>query len=144
MVIKVNTKKINYRLEFNGKYALIIGDSATGKTTFHKAITTAASGHSGSTKVECEHSVIALASNADEILLEAYHDVVFVMDENCKLLHLKNIGTLLKNSDNYFVIISRKKFDWLPVSVDNVFKIKQSGQNYHFVPMVPRYNIREY
>lgn len=144
MVIKVKTRKVDYEIEFNGKYAVVIGDSASGKTSLYKAVLLINNGATGKTSIDCEYPVIAIEKNSDEDVLTKYHNHVLIFDEGCKLLRHKMIGTLLKNSDNYFIIMSRKKFDWLPVSVDNVFVIQQIGRKDVFVPAISRYKYESF
>lgn len=143
MDIKVKTRKIDYEISFDGKYVLVVGDSATGKTTFHSAITVANTRGNGTVKVECEYPVVAISKTANSSVFNQYHNTVLVIDENCNLLHHRNIASLLRESDNWFIILTRKKIDWLPISVDSVFTMEKHGRKNKFVVAFPRTESKE-
>lgn len=59
-------------------------------------------------------------------------DIIF-LDESSPLLHRKDAATILKNSKNYFTIISRDvTLGFKSVSLNCVYKMKTSGQYHTF------------
>ena len=114
------------------------GNSGTGKTTFYRILQSY--NGKGSTSVTCDKPIKVLDVNADESILTKVNNHLIVIDENCALLHYPYIGKLLKESDNYFILICRKCMDWLPISVDNVFKVTSNGKYHEFISIVPRFN----
>lgn len=136
--LEIKSRRANYFLEFYGKYAVVTGNSGTGKTTFYRILQSY--NGKGSTSVTCDKPIKVLDVNADESILTKVNNHLIVIDENCALLHYPYIGKLLKESDNYFILICRKCIDWLPISVDNVFKVTSNGKYHEFIPIVPRFN----
>lgn len=126
---KIENRRISYSFSFSGKYAVISGDSGTGKSSLFRLFQDADSGVR-SIKFACDLPVIPISRDRDEVFLSSEHNVVFIMDENCQLLQRSNIAKLFQESDNYFIIITRKCLDWLPVSVDNVFKVVGKGKEH--------------
>ena len=136
---KISSRRVAYSFQFSGKYAVVTGNSGTGKSSLFRLFSDLDNGVR-SIQSKCDLPVIPLYRDRDEVFLKSEHNVCFIMDENCQLLKRKDIATLLKESDNYFIIITRKRLDWLPVSVDNTFKIVSNGKLHELVPLVPRYN----
>lgn len=138
---KISNRRIKYSFSFEGKYAIIAGNSGTGKSSLFRLFSDL-DGGVRSIQAECDLPVIPLYRDRDEVFLKSEQDVCFIMDENCQLLKRKDIVTLLKESHNYFIIITRKCLDWLPISVDSVFKIVSNGKLHKLEPLVPRFNVK--
>lgn len=139
MYIKIGDTRIRYSLEFYGKYSVIAGDSGTGKTTFFELVQDY---NDNPRLVKCDSSlpVYAIDKRADESVLTKYTNSILVMDEDNRLLRLYNTASLLKESSNYYIIISRVNMNWLPLSIDNYYQFYlENGINYN-KPIFPRYN----
>lgn len=141
MKIEIGDTRIRYRIEIYGKYSVIAGDSGTGKTTLFELI----QDYNDNPKlVKCKSDLplVAIDRRAKEEILREYNNCLLVMDEDCRLLKQYNVASLLKESKNYFLIISRKNMNWLPLSVDNYYKLEyENGINYN----IPKYkrNLKE-
>lgn len=134
MFIYIETKKINYQMEFYGKYNMFMGESATGKTSLCNIISSYNSaklnGEFTRIKLEASHDIIVVHNDSDETILKDKENKIILIDEDSNLLHRYDTGTLLQNSNNYFVIICRKLLDYIPVSVDNIYYFeKENGTN---------------
>ncbi len=127
--LKVMSKRLSYELEFFGKYTVIQGDSGTGKTTLCTLLDSYANGNHA-VKVECEFKVYHVVSTMAEMMLENIHDSILVIDEDCKILRSYNIANMLKQSNNYFILISRHTFDFLPLSIENLYTLHVDGKNH--------------
>ncbi len=135
MKIEIGDTRIRYRIEIYGKYSVIAGDSGTGKTTLFELI----QDYNDNPKlVKCRSDLplVAIDRRAKDEILREYEDCLLVMDEDCRLLKQYNVASLLQESNNYFLIISRKNMNWLPLSVDNYYKLEyKNGINYN----IPKY-----
>lgn len=138
MEIKINTNKISYELTLNGKYNFLCGDSGTGKTTFHKLLTQHLLSPRA-VKVSSDIKLYPVQALDDGEVLQKHRGELLVIDERAIILKDTNIATMLKESPNYFLIISRKKFNFIPVSIDNYYKLKNINGVMHNEPIYPRF-----
>ena len=46
----------------------------------------------------------------------------------------ENAASIFKQSNQYFLLITRKNIDYLPISVENIFHLKNEGIK-HFLSM---------
>ena len=131
--INLKTNKLEYQMEIRHKYSLIRGLSGCGKTKFYELVTTYAA---DKYSVRCEgySKIVSLPMNSTDLgNYKELENYVIVMDEDCVFLHQADTASMLKNSNNYFVIISRSvKFNYLPIELDDIFLMKSSGK-YHFL-----------
>lgn len=141
MKIEIKSKRVNFNLEIFGKYSVIAGYSGTGKTTLYKALESVEAGNKA-VKVKSNIRIHALAKT--EIDLSKYEGCIIIMDEYCLLMREKELATLLSSSNNYFVIISRKKLDFLPLSVDNYYRLVTVGNTTYNEPIFKRFNRFEF
>lgn len=136
MVLKIKDNNgVSYEIEILDKYTLIIGDSGTGKTYFTDLVNAL---KDDVVMLQSPLRVHLIPAEAEPSVLQKYHGSILVMDEYCELLRHPKIGELVKQSDNYFVIISRQNFSWLPVSVDSTYVLSNSGKYHKAVPLCPR------
>ena len=139
--------KVKNRLEFSavilGKYNVIVGDSAIGKTTLYNFLHEAEDGIIGySAEVDGVYHV--LEKRAGEREIAEYQDTLLVLDEDCRLLHLESTASVLRNSNNKFLIISRVIPRFLPLGVSNLLTISQEGMEYTLVPVYHKKDARKF
>ena len=65
-----------------------------------------------------------------KIVLPTLHDCIIFLDEDNLFLKTTDFARLARNSDNYFVIITREDLPNLPYSVEEIYGIHTSGR-YH-------------
>lgn len=143
MRFEVQSKRVKYEIEFFGKYTIITGDSGSGKTTLYDMVTDYQLGNKA-IKISCGKRVVALANHFTGIELEPFRDCVIIIDEYNLLLKQKDAASIFRHSDNYFIIITRKKLDYLPVSINNYLKLENKGKLNKAVQIFPRFNITEF
>lgn len=143
MKLEVKSKRLSYEITIHGKYTIISGDSGTGKTTLFNMVTDHVLGNKA-IKISCDKSVIALANNFVGNELENYKECLIIIDEYNLLLKRHGAASLLKNSDNYFVIITRKKLDYLPVSIDNYYRFENKGKLNVARSIFPRFHVKKF
>lgn len=143
MIVEVESKRAKYFFKFYGKYNIITGDSGTGKTTFYKMIAAKEAGN-GMIKLKSDLPIHAVGMNETEFSLTQYKNYILVIDEECVLLKKDDIASILKESPNYFLIITRKELDYLPVSIDNYHYISINGKNHELCTHYPRFRETEF
>lgn len=121
------------------KYLFIIGDSATGKTTFVELVRLAAS---ESTLCLGYNKVVALAGTDVEIEgLKYSSGNVYVIDEENPFWKRSDFLAVLNESNNYFIMMFRdlpKFSNSLQVGLDDICVIQQDNSTYHFIPIATR------
>ena len=131
MKIEIGDTRIRYCIEIYGKYSVIAGDSGCGKTTFFQLVQDY-NDNPRLVKCSSELPVIAVDKRADEDVLGKYKNHILVLDEDNRLLKKYNVATLFQQSPNYFILISRKNMNWIPLSIDNYYKLEyKNGINYN-------------
>ncbi len=136
MHIEVNFKRLIYKLDIKGKYSVIQGDSGNGKTNLCRLLLEREFGDR-TIKVKSDVPIIALERRFRGNELSGITGHIVVIDELCMILQQPNLAEILKESDNYFIIISRDNLDFLPLCVENIYDMKTNGkihwieQKYH-------------
>ena len=135
--IDLATRHIQYKLSLIDKFTIVRGDSATGKTSLFELIQDYVT---DSTTVRCNgyKKLFAIpdSSHLDDLYSRLKKtDYVYIMDEKCAALHESGFESALSDSNNYFIIITRKSdFRNLPISRDSIVQICSSGKFHTFEP----------
>lgn len=129
--IIVQNNRLRYEFDIKRNITIIRGDSATGKTTLINMLQSAASfGESSGIDVICEKQCRVLQGADWQIILPHIHDQIVFIDEENQFIKTQAFSSSIKNSDNYYVIITREDLPNLPYSVDEIYGIHTSGK-YH-------------
>lgn len=127
----VQNKRLRYEFDIKRNITIIRGDSATGKTTLYEMISLAARmGDSSGIEVQCERKCRTLEELDWELVLPSLHELIIFLDEDNHFLKTVEFARLVKQSDNYFVIITREDLPNLPYSVEEIYGIHTAGK-YH-------------
>lgn len=125
--IKIYNNRVSFDFTLKRNITLLTGDSATGKTTICNLLSDYESNRQyGSVKLISDVPVYHItASESGNLLLEKHIDdaCIFVIDENVKYVNTEYFAGLVKGSNAYFLIISRKELHMLPISINEVYKI---------------------
>lgn len=129
--VVVQNNRLRYELDIRRNITIIRGDSATGKTTLIQLLTQAAAlGESSGVEVICERPCRTLGGNDWNLILPDIHDQIVFLDEENQFIKSQEFALAVKNSDNYFVIMTREDLPNLPYSVEEIYGIHTSGK-YH-------------
>lgn len=145
MKYRIYTKKLYYEIELNGKYTILCGDSGRRKSVLYSRILDR---NAGDRSVHVEmlsdggiwktSTVSFFAVAANDARLEYHKEpdgAVFVVDENASVFQQNDAGTIFKESPHQFLLITRKNLDYLPVSVENIFHLRNEGKKHFFERM---------
>ncbi|MCI8751325.1 MAG: hypothetical protein HFH66_08175 [Lachnospiraceae bacterium] len=126
-LIHLKTKRLEYKFEITQKYNLIIGDSGKGKTTLIKTLKDLLDEPSAGTLDGYKQIKTSIDLRLED--LTNLTDYVFLIDEFSEILKLKDIASVMENSQNYFVIISRDEtLGFKSISLDCVYEMHASGK----------------
>jgi len=117
--IRLATPRETYDFTINRKVTIIRGDSGTGKSMLCKAVKM-----SGRTvfildcDVECNS---ADDSRYWKEIIKNSSGTIWFIDEDFIYLETKEFARLVRDTDNYFVIISRKPLAYIPYSYIEIY-----------------------
>ncbi len=127
--IIVANAKVRYEFTVRRNITIIKGDSATGKTTLVEMIREYYESGEGSgielrSKKECR----VLAGRDWKRLLEGIYESIVFIDEDNAFLPTREFAEAVRESDNYYVIVTRESLPNLPYSVEEIYGIRESGK----------------
>ncbi len=139
--VKVKNSRNNYDFTLRRNITILCGDSGRGKTTLYEMIRefNRFGKEESGVSISCDKSVIALSGNEWEDKLSKISNSIIVIDEDSRFISSKDFADAVKNSSNYFLIITRKYLTQLPYSVDEILKI-EGGKNKKFLPVYNAYD----
>ena len=129
--VVVKNNRLHYEFEIKRNITIIRGDSATGKTTLINMLRQAdnlgdSSGIEVVSKVPCR----VLEGANWELILDNTEGTIFFIDEENVFITTERFAEKIRNSNNYFVLITRENLYTLPYSVEEIYGIHCSGK-YH-------------
>ena len=127
--IVVSNVKVRYEFTIRRNITVVKGDSATGKTTLVEMIREHyEAGVSSGIDLKCEKTCRVLAGRDWNVLLGAMHDSIIFIDEDNEFLPTDDFARAVRESDNYYVIVSREGLANLHYSVEEIYGIRESGK----------------
>ena len=127
--IVIQNKRIRFAFSIKRNITIIRGDSATGKTTLFSMIEEYGNlGKDSGVQIQCDKACVALSGKYWQETLENIHDSIVFVDEDSKFLKTKDFAKRIRNSDNYYVLITRENLPALPYSVEEIYGIHCSGK----------------
>lgn len=130
---KAKSKKVLFEFSIRRNITVIKGDSATGKTTLLHMLyeylrTGKQSGYSVATNAEyyvyLRHEV---GRDWTDVLYPLKNTVIFI-EENNDFVFTKKFAAFVKESGNYFVLVTRSPLKMLPYSIHEIYEIITDGK----------------
>jgi hypothetical protein len=118
--IQIDANFVKYDITIERKFTILRGNSATGKTVFHSCIY-----DQRTYKVTCPIPINCIVDGTRmwrEELLSVSNNI-YVIDEFFKDFDANDFCDILKKSDNYFILITRKNMEKLPYSTKAIYKL---------------------
>lgn len=151
MQLSIKSRNYHFELEFQGKFNFILGNSGTFKTLLGNLLTKYKRGINGiSVKISDDRFKMKKESvhilGNDTVFEGDYKNIfnvighLFVIDECCEIFKKRDLSSILKESKNYFIIISRKVPGFLPVSIDSVYHLERKKDIIFNVPEYAKSN----
>lgn len=127
--IVIQNKRIRFAFSIKRNITIIRGDSATGKTTLFSMIEEYGNlGKDSGVQIQCDKACVAISGKYWQETLENIHDSIVFVDEDSRFLKTKDFAKRIRNSDNYYVLITRENLPALPYSVEEIYGIHCSGR----------------
>ena len=125
----VKNNRLHYEFEIKRNITIIKGDSATGKTTLINMIGQFANlGNSSGIDVVCDVPCLVLEGNMWQVLMKGLSGNIIFIDEENQFIRTQEFAEAVKNSDNYFVLITRENLHNLPYSVEEIYGLQGNRQ----------------
>lgn len=125
----VKNNKLHYEFEIKRNITIVKGDSATGKTTLINMIRQFSNqGNSSGIDLVCDVPCRVLEGIDWQIILQNVSGSIFFIDEENSFIRTEQFALAVRDSDNYFVLISRDSFCNLPYSVEEIYGLCSSGK----------------
>ena len=134
MRIKISNNFVSYNLEIKDKYTIVTGLSGVGKTTFIDLVRTRALS-ADAVDLESPLPILELIRHSDFAL----ENHIIVLDEDNPILWDGKASANFKNSQNYFIIISRdRKIQNLKINLNSIMKMCNDNKGDHWLePLYP-------
>jgi len=127
--IIVSNAKIRYDFTLKRNITILKGDSATGKTTLVEMIREYyEAGPDSGISLRCNRSCRVLGGRDWKLLLSSIHNSIVFVDEDNAFLPTNEFAEAVRDSDNYYVLVTREGLPNLPYSVEEIYGIRQSGK----------------
>lgn len=143
----VKNNRIRYKFTIYRNITILRGDSATGKTTLIEMVENyCKDGVESGVEINCQKKCVVLDRSKWERDLEEIHDSIIFIDEGNRFVKQPSFASMVKNSDNYYVIATRDSLFNLPYSITEIYGIKNvSGNRYQetkriYSELYPLYN----
>ena len=127
--IFVQNNRLRYEFTISRNITIIRGDSATGKTTLLDLLNAYdRDGESSGVLVKCDVPCVVIGGQRWEDNLQFIHNSIVFIDECNRFIKSEDFAVRVKESDNYFVIVTRDDLPNLPYSVKEIYGIRESGK----------------
>ena len=127
--IVIQNKRIRFAFSIKRNITIIRGDSATGKTTLFSMIEEYGNlGKDSGVQIQCDKACVAISGKYWQETLENIHDSIVFVDEDSRFLKTKDFAKRIRNSNNFYVLITRENLPALPYSVEEIYGIHCSGR----------------
>lgn len=127
--VVVKNNKLHYDFNIKRNITIIKGDSATGKTTLINMIRQFSNlGNSSGIEILCDVPCRVLEGIDWKLILQNTSGNIFFIDEENAFIRTEQFASVVRESDNYFVLITRESLSNLPYSVEEIYGLYSSGK----------------
>ena len=127
--IIVQNNRVKFEFDIKRNITIIRGDSATGKTTLMNLVETYERlGEESGISISCKRECKTLNNSNWESVMAQNKECIIFIDEETRIVKSTEFAEAIKNSDNYYVIITRENLPNLPYSVEEIYGIHSSGK----------------
>lgn len=129
--VVVQTRRLKYEFILRRNITVIRGDSGTGKTTLVRLLAMYVNDPNSGVDVQCDKKCIvyndSYNGSAGDTLSRLKDSIIFI-DEGQKIIYSKEFASIIKGTDNYYVLITRDPLKQLPYSISEIYGIRESSR----------------
>lgn len=127
--VRIHNNFLRYDFDVIRNITVIEGNSATGKTSLVEMIQAyKTNGIDSGVTLVCDKKCVTLEGIDWKNQLGLINDSIVFIDEGNRFVETKEFAAAIKNTDNYYVIVTRERLDQLPYSVSEIYGIHSSGK----------------
>ena len=127
--IIVQNSRVKFEFDIKRNITIVRGDSATGKTTLVSLIDTYDRlGADSGVEVFCSRRCLTVNNSNWESVLSSVSECIVFIDEENTVIKSDDFARKIKDTNNYYVIITRENLPNLPYSVEEIYGIHTSGR----------------
>ena len=127
--IIVQNSRVKFEFDIKRNITIVRGDSATGKTTLVSLIDTYDRlGADSGVEVSCSRRCLTVNNSNWESVLNSVSECIVFIDEENTIIKSDDFARKIKDTNNYYVIITRENLPNLPYSVEEIYGIHTSGK----------------
>ncbi len=127
--LMVQSVHLKYEMDFYRNITILKGDSATGKTTLVDMIQEyILNGSDTGINLSCSCPCRVIAGNTWEEQLKTISGSLVFIDEGNKFVASEDFARVIRETDNYYIIVTRESLENLPYSVTEIYGIHSSGK----------------
>lgn len=129
--VRVENARVQFKITVNRSITVIRGSSATGKSTLVSMIAEyEQEGPASGITLSCERPCTVLSGRSWQRDLHDIHESIIFIDEGSGFLRSEEFARAIRDSDNYYVIISRENLPMLPYSVEEIYELRNTTSHY--------------
>lgn len=132
--ILIENDHVRYEFDIRRNITILQGDSATGKTSLLDILRQYSwRGEGSGVILQSDKRCVVYGGTNDNwrAVIESERDSIIFIDEDYSFVFSKEFAECIRNTDNYYVLISRRPLKELPYSTKEIYGIRTSGK-YHF------------
>lgn len=132
--LEIYNRRVHYHLTIQRNITIIQGNSATGKTELIRMISDYENnGSSSGITAVCEKTCITLENSTWREKLKNHSGCIAFADEGSDFLTTQEFAETVKNSDHYFVLVTREDLAQLPYSIKEIYgmRLDREQQKYN-------------
>ena len=127
--IIVSNSNVKYDFTIRRNITILKGDSATGKTTLVEMVSEFyESGTDSGIDLRCDRPCRTLGGRDWHMILASLHETIVFIDEGNASLPTNEFAEAVRDSDNYYILVTREGLPNLPYSVEEIYGIRYSGK----------------
>ena len=129
--IIIRNRKVSFTIELERNITVIRGDSATGKTTLIRALEDYEELGAGSgVTINSDKPCVVLSGKGWMNRLAEVKDSFVFCDEGNGFITSEDFAREIRNSDNYYILVTRESLFQLPYSVDAVLELRKTTSRF--------------
>lgn len=133
--VSIKNSRNSYVFELKRNITILCGDSGKGKTTLYDMIHEYNRfGKESGVSVSSDRKVVAISGDDWESDIKKNSGAIIVIDEDSRFIRTVEFAGIVKDCDNYFLLITRNYLRTLPYSVDEIYTIK-GAKSKRFAPV---------
>ncbi|MBQ3800115.1 MAG: hypothetical protein II837_07470 [Treponema sp.] len=126
--ISVQNNRVKYEFTIRRNITIIQGNSASGKSTLVDLIREhQLDGADSGVSLSCNTNCVVLEGSDWKRNLSLYENCIVFVDEGNRFISTPDFARCIRESGNYYVLITREGLENLPYSVEEIYDIRVSA-----------------